>query len=84
MFVLGIDVFTPQLQQQCSTGNMLTIPNSALSNRYTVATTPLLLNNDDNLSPEKEQDPSKKYRPKKFYNQSWSLSVQRLLQYFTR
>jgi hypothetical protein len=52
--------------------------NSDLSNRHTItSSTPLIINND-----EEQQDPSGKYRPKKFNKQSWSLSYHRLSQYF--
>jgi len=63
---------------------MTTISQSSdLNNRHVITSiTPLLLNHDNNLNHDEQQDPSGKYRPKKFNNQSWSLSYQRLLQYF--
>ncbi|CAH1731618.1 unnamed protein product [Aphis gossypii] len=72
-----------QLQQkQCSSVNMTAIAqNSDLNNRHVITSITPLLNNENNLNDE-QQDPSGKYRPKKFNNQSWSLSYQRLLQYF--
>lgn len=45
------------------------------------ATTSLLSNNDDLNYDAGQTDPSGKYRIKKFNNQYWSLSFQRLLQY---
>ncbi|XP_022172907.1 zinc finger protein-like 1 isoform X1 [Myzus persicae] len=73
-----------QQQQQCSSVNMTTIAqNSDLNNRHVItSTTPLLLNNENHLNHDEQQDPSGKYRPKKFNNQSWSLCYQRLMQYF--
>jgi len=59
------------------------VQSSDLNNRHVITSiTPLLLNNENNLNHDEQQDPSGKYRPKKFNNQSWSLSYQRLLQYF--
>ncbi|XP_025198372.1 zinc finger protein-like 1 homolog [Melanaphis sacchari] len=73
-----------QLQQkQCSSVNMTTIAqNSDLNNRHVITSITPLLNNENNLNHDEQQDPSGKYRPKKFNNQSWSLGYQRLLQYF--
>lgn len=59
------------------------VQSSDINNRHMITSnTPLLLNNDNNLNHDELQDPSGKYRPKKFNNQSWFLSYQRLLQYF--
>lgn len=70
-------------QQQCLSVNMTTITQgSDLSNRHTVTSSTLLLLNDNNLSNDEQLDPSGKYRPKKFNNQSWFLSYKRLLQHF--
>lgn len=45
------------------------------------SSTPLLSNNDSNANIDELQDPSGKYRPKKFNNQLWFLNFRRPLQY---
>ncbi|XP_026816361.1 zinc finger protein-like 1 [Rhopalosiphum maidis] len=70
-------------QKQCSSVNMTTVAQSSdLNNRHVITSITPLLNNENNLNHDEQQDPSGKYRPKKFNNQSWSLSYRRLLQYF--
>lgn len=92
-FILGIDSAVMlqqqhqhqhQLQQQCLSVNMTTAQGSDLSNRHAITSSaPLLLNNDSNLNnDEEQQDPSGKYRPKKFNKQSWFLNYHRLSKYF--
>lgn len=81
-FCLGIESsFTTQ--QQCLSVNMITVQSSDLNSRHTItSSTPLLLNNVNNLNHDEQQDPSGKNRPKKFNNQFWYFNYHRILQYF--